>query len=1035
MRTGRVFTLQVALPLALMAVLALALVMATLDSFYRFQADLLREARRDGMASASEIARSAERASLGTQSTLASDLTLEAAGDNVGLIAVIDPDGSVVLASRLAWRGEPAAKVIPDFDDALLQRVVARYAREVQESADSRRVRIVVPYDYHSPEDRVHNLAQGAVLVDLDLTHQIEASHHESLLHLARQIAMSAVVMLVLAWLMRSRVTRPLARLEQASLDFAAHGEVLEPVPVDGPREVAELARNFNEMTARIQHARQELQASSARHAAVVEAATDGIITADAALKVRIINPAGLRMFGYGQAEVLGRDLSMLLPEDSWPVHLRQIDPLSEFGQEHRSLGRQTLIRGLRSDGQHFPVEASISRTTIEGDDLLTVILRDVTERQKAEEAYRDLNNYLELRVLQRTADLAQANERLQVQESELREAKERAEQASRMKGDFLANMSHEIRTPMNAIVGMTHLALRSTQDARLLDYLQKIQQSSRHLLGIIDDILDFSKIEADKLSLELIDFSIATVLNNFSNLISDRAQAKGLELILEVAPDVPDFVVGDPLRLGQVLINYGNNAVKFTAQGEIQVSVSVQQLQAEHVTLRFAVRDTGIGLSPEQVGQLFQSFQQADTSTSRRYGGTGLGLAIARKLAGLMGGEVGVSSREGQGSTFWFTARLGRSLGARPMLKPGQRKVEARVLVVDDNASARLVLTEMLHRLGFQAEAVDSGAAALEALERAGQQATPFEVLMLDLRMPEMDGLEVARRVRQMPLLRQPMLVLVTGLGRDEVMAAESAAEIDAVLLKPVNPSHLLDRLQTMLGSGPSAGAADGLGAEPALAPADQSMTPGQGLRPAGAARGRILAVDDNEVNLQIARELLRGQGFEVDVAQDGQQVLELVGRQTYHLVLMDMQMPVMDGLTATRAMRQLPRCARLPIVAMTANAMEKDRQDCLQAGMNDFLTKPIDPARLAAVVQYWVMPVSDQAADLGSWPAVAARLRQLLKEGDPDVIDWAAAQEPLVRQVLGGAVAEAFKDSLRRFDFDEALGLLQDTGPRPVP
>jgi two-component system sensor histidine kinase/response regulator len=356
-------------------------------------------------------------------------------------------------------------------------------------------------------------------------------------------------------------------------------------------------------------------------------------------------------------------------------------------------------------------------------------------------------------------------------------------------------------------------------------------------------------------------------------------------------------------------------------------------------------------------------------------------------------------------------------------------------VLVVDDNASARLVLTEMLHGLGFQAEAVDGGAAALEVLERAEQEATPFEVLMLDLRMPGMDGLEVARRVRQMPLLRQPMLVLVTGLGRDEVMAAESAAEIDAVLLKPVNPSQLLDRLQTMLGSGPSAVAADGLGAEPAPTPADPSVTPAQVLRRAGTARGRILAVDDNEVNLQIARELLRGQGFEVDVAQDGQQALELVGRQTYHLVLMDMQMPVMDGLTATRAMRQLPRCARLPIVAMTANAMEKDRQDCLQAGMNDFLTKPIDPARLAAVVQYWVMPVSDQAADLGSWPAVAARLRQLLKEGDPDVIDWAAAQEPLVRQVLGGAVAEAFKDSLRRFDFDEALGLLQDTGPRPVP
>jgi len=897
MRIGRVFTLQVALPFALMVVLALALVMTTLDTFYRFQADLLRDARRDGMASASEIARSAERASLGTQSTLASDLTLQAAGDNIGLIAVIDPDGSVVLANRLAWRGEPAAKVIPDFDDALLQRVVVGYAREVQESADGRGLRVVVPYDYRTPEDRVHNLAQGAVLVDLDLTHQIEASRHESLLQLTRQIATSAVVMLVLAWLMRSRVTRPLARLEQASLEFAARGEVREPVPVDGPREVAELARNFNEMTARIQHARQELQASSARHAAVVEAATDGIITADAALKVRIINPAGLRMFGYGQAEVLGRDLSMLLPEDSWPVHLRQIDPLSEFGQEHRSLGRQTLIRGLRSDGQHFPVEASISRTTIEGDDLLTVILRDVTERQKAEEAYRDLNNYLELRVLQRTADLAQANERLQVQESELREAKERAEQASRMKGDFLANMSHEIRTPMNAIVGMTHLALRSTQDARLLDYLQKIQQSSRHLLGIIDDILDFSKIEADKLTFEQIDFSIATLLDNFTNLISERAYAKGLQLMQDVAPDVPDLVVGDPLRVGQVLINYGNNAVKFTHQGDIQVSVSVQHLEPDHVTLRFAVRDTGIGLTPEQAGELFQSFHQADSSTSRRYGGTGLGLAISRKLAERMGGEVGVSSQLGEGSTFWFTVRLGRTQQPQPALK----------------------------LVPHTAEGVAPGAAAAHDARATGAAT--------------------------------------------------------------------------------------------------------------GTALGRVLAVDDNEVNLQIARELLRNQGFDVDVALDGQQALDLVRVQAYDLVLMDMQMPVMDGLSATRAIRQLPEGLRLPIVAMTANAMEKDRQDCLEAGMNDFITKPMAPALLAAVVQSWVVSTSDQAADLGSWPVVAARLRQLLREGDPEVIEWVAAQEPLVRQALGPAATNALKGSLQRFDFDEALGLLQDTGPRPVP
>ena len=1019
----RPFSLQVALPIALMAALATALVMSTLDAVYRARADLLRQAQDDALSSASEIARSAERASLGMSSTLASDLTIEASHDNLSLVALIDPDGTVTLASRLAWRGEVAAQVIPNFDVALFQRVVAGHVREVVESPDGRHIRVVVPYDERTAEARLRNLAHGAVLVDLDLTHQVEMTQYESMRHLMRQLGMSAVIMLLLAWLMRSRVTRPLARLEQASLEFAARGEVRKPVPVHGLREVAELARNFNEMTARIQQAQRDLQASAARHTAVVEAATDGIVIVDEAFRIRMINPAAARMFRHEPAEVVGQGLSLLLPENHWPRTWLQ--PAQAAGQGPAAGTGLTLVRGLRSDGQEFPADASVSRMRIEGEDLMTVILRDVTQRQLAEEAYRELNDSLELRVLQRTADLALANQRLQAQEAELREAKDRAEDASRMKGDFLANMSHEIRTPMNAIVGMTYLALRSTQDARLLDYLQKIQQSSRHLLGIIDDILDFSKIEADKLSLERIDFSVATVLDNFTNLVSDRAQAKGLELILEVAPEVPDLVVGDPLRLGQVLINFGNNAVKFTQQGEIHVSVSVQREESDHVTLRFAVRDTGIGLTQEQIGQLFQSFQQADTSTSRRYGGTGLGLAIARRLAEMMGGEVGVNSRPGEGSTFWFTARLERSREAVPLIKTGSRTVEARMLVVDDNASARQVLMEMLQRMGFRAEAVEGGQAALEAVVQADHQAQPFDVVMLDYQMPGLDGLEAARLLRQMPLARPPRLMLVSGFGSDEVLAQATASGISVALRKPLNPSHLLDQLMTLLGSVPPG---SGNAQDAATPPPQQQEADALPVR-----RGRILAVDDNEVNLQIATELLHGQGFEVDTAQDGRQALELVRRQPYDLVLMDMQMPVMDGLSATRAIRQRPEGARLPIVAMTANAMEKDRRDCLQAGMNDFLTKPIDPQRLASVVQAWVRPTAVDAADLGSWPAVCARLAQLLQDGDPDVIEWVAAQEPLIRQALGTPATEAFKDSLGRFDFDEALGLLQDAQRPP--
>jgi two-component system sensor histidine kinase/response regulator len=346
-------------------------------------------------------------------------------------------------------------------------------------------------------------------------------------------------------------------------------------------------------------------------------------------------------------------------------------------------------------------------------------------------------------------------------------------------------------------------------------------------------------------------------------------------------------------------------------------------------------------------------------------------------------------------------------------------------MLVVDDNASARQVLMEMLQRMGFRTEAAGDGEAALAAVVQADRQAQPFDVVMLDYQMPGMDGLETARRLRQMPLAQPPKLMLVSGFGRDELSDEAAACDIAVVLRKPVNPSHLLDQLMTVLGTVPP-GATLTQSADP-LPPQAQ----GTGVPP--VSRGRILAVDDNEVNLQIARELLHAQGFQIDTAQDGRQALDLVHQQAYDLVLMDMQMPVMDGLSATRAIRQLPEGARVPIVAMTANAMEKDRRDCLQAGMNDFLTKPIDPQRLASVVQAWVRPMAVDAADLGSWPAVGARLAQLLQDGDPDVIEWAAAQEPLLRQALGTAATEAFKDSLRRFDFDEALGLLQDAQRPP--
>jgi len=691
----------------------------------------------------------------------------------------------------------------------------------------------------------------------------------------------------------------------------------------------------------------------------------------------------GLSVVGKRYDEMHGQEASRIFADAIYYVF--------ETGKPYQDewTGRRNEKCSLRTFSPVIDAEGSITS--------VTVTSKDITDRKQVEKALEQTNRNLE-------EATARANEMCV-----------EAAVANMAKSEFLANMSHEIRTPMNGVIGMTGLLLDTELNPEQRHFAEIVRSSGESLLTLINDILDFSKIEAGKLELETLDFDVSNLLDDFAATIAVRAHEKGLELLCAIDGETPILLQGDPGRLRQILTNLTGNAIKFTRAGEVAVRISLQEETERDVLLRFSVRDTGIGIPEEKIGLLFTKFSQADSSTTRQYGGTGLGLAISKQLAELMGGEIGVVSEAGNGSEFWFTARLGKQSEGEQRESPAAADLhEVRTLIVDDNATNREILTTRLASWGMRPSEAQDGPEALQAFSRARDEQDPFRIALIDMQMPDMDGETLGRTIKADKSLADTRMVMLTSLGmRGDARRFEEMG-FAAYMTKPIRHRELKDLLSLVL--------AERDGAAPKPRPIATRYTGYERRDLFAGSKARILLADDNITNQQVALGILKKLGLHADVAANGVEVVNALNAIPYDLVFMDVQMPEMNGYEATNRIRQSPSALgnqQVPIIAMTAHAMQGDREKCLEAGMNDYVTKPISLPALAAALSKWLPQETATAADHapGEPEATATASVSGRQEAAAPVFDKAGLLARLQDdEELAGTVVECFLDDIPR-------------------